>query len=235
MSTAGPVVFSWTEQERHLLGVLVSPDCDVETVVPKDPNPSDLWDSLTLCLRVHRYAERISGKLKPLIGRFLLLAKNHPESYEDNGYKSYGSFVKDYVVGAMQMSRSSLYDCRMLAERLPDLTPEQFQELGITKAKVLSSFTRSGDPGFPKYLAEAQERTATGFLQWAVEKNLIENGHLNPRVIVIQADEALDVRWQAFCQTPQIQAWVGSAAPCVILDALMSEALSSWLVEEVRG
>jgi hypothetical protein len=120
----------------------------------------------------------------------------------------------------------------MIAERLPDLTPTQVEELGITKTKTLASFVKSSDSSFAGYLEMALDNTATEFLKICVERGLVENGALHPVVIVIQADEVLDTRWQAFCQAPEIQAWVGSAAPCVILDALMSEALSSWLVEE---
>jgi len=231
MTSAQPVKFTWTESERSLLGALVNPDCDVYAAVPKDPDPSELFENLSLVLRVHRYATRISGKLKPVIGRFLLLAKQFPESYRDQGFATYGAFVRDYCCDALGLSRSALYEAKMLAERLPDLTPQQVDDLGVTKTKILASFTRSGDPSFAGYLLEAQEHTATGLLKRCIERGLIENGADHPVCIVIQSNAAVHERWEEFSSRPETQAFVGSSSLGAILDAMIMECSASWFSE----
>lgn len=216
--------FTLTESDGELLAELLQPGVALTEVIPPQPVDLDLcWNQLSVCLRTLDNAQKVVAKLKPVIGRFLRIAKDNPEFYLRKGYPTYEKFLTNYVGATMNMSRSVLYECRMIAENLPDLTPDEYWILGSTKAKDLARFTKSSDPSFGRYLQEANDRPAMEFRKWCEEQNLIESGETVPVVIVIQANEKVQKMWNEFIEMPEVHAKVGSANHGAILEHLIME------------
>lgn len=224
MSSHYVLDFVLTEKEGELLAEILQPNVSPKDLVPQRPLDLDIcWERLSVCLRTLGYAQKIVAQLKPIIGRFLRIAKDNPEFYLRKGYSNYEKFLTEYVGATMNMSRSVLYECRTLAENLPDMTPEEYYELGSTKAKDLARFTKTSDPSFPRYLQEAKDRTALDFRKYCEEQHLIEAGETVPVVIVIQANEKIERMWKEFIELPEVHVKVGTSNPAVILEHLLME------------
>ena len=224
MSQSNILDLTLTESEGELLAEFLQSEVALAEAIP--PRPVDLdrcWEQLEICLLALDKAQRLVAKLKPVIGRFLRIAKDNPEFYLRKGYPTYEKFLTNYVGAAMNMSRSVLYECRTIAENLPDLTPEEYWVLGSTKAKDLARFTKSSDPSFGRYLQEAKDRTAMEFRQWCEEQKLIEAGETAPVVIVIQANEKVQKMWNEFVEMPEVHSKVGTSNHGTILEHLIME------------
>jgi hypothetical protein len=222
------------DDEAQLIATLVQSNAQVSIgEIPANPDPEAVFAQLDLCLRVHRKTEAVTWRLRPLIGKFLSIAKNHPEVYEKHGFATYTDFINLYVCGQMGLSRSALYEARMISERTPSVTPDQYQELGPTKALALARFSRSSDPSFGQFLEEARSRSATSFIKFAEERGLLEKGETKAVVIVIQANDTIAKMWAEFVGLPEVHSHVGSANGGEILKALIQEGYF-WTVPE-RG
>jgi hypothetical protein len=219
------------DDEIQFIEALTTPGYEITVVEESNPDPDRLWDQLDLCLRIHKKAEAAMLRVRPLIGKFLQIAKENPKVYENRGFNNFTDFVNLFVCGQMGLSRAALYETKRVAEKLPSISPEEYAELGPTKALTLAKFTRSSDPSFPSYLAEAKSRTATGFIKWCEDKGMIEEGEMDAATIVIHTTKTIEHEWVNFRSEAAIQAHVGSNNEGEILRALIQEG-HFWIVPE---
>lgn len=200
----------------------------LEAITPIHPDLDTAWSELNRYLRIHQQAESVAIKLRLPIGKILLWARDNPEFYERHGYKTYDSFIRKYVCGVMGLKRSSLYEARLVAERLPDMAPETYEELGPTKVKLLANVTTSKDSTYQPYLDTARKMTAVQFEKWTVERGLIEDGAMETAAIIIRSNKAVEKMWEDFKNLPEVHSRVGSDSAHKILEAMIMEC-SSWI------
>jgi hypothetical protein len=216
--------FSLTSQEHKLLENFLEPTAELQVLIPHSPEDLDIaWDQLSVCLRTMAYAERVSTMLKPVIGRFLMIAQENPEFYLRKGFPNYDKFLTNYVTPLLGLKRSALYECRMIAKNLPDLTSQEYYALGPTKAKDLAAVTKSSNSDFPELMKTANDMTVMEFKKFLEEKKLREAGETIPVVIVIQANEKVEKMWKEFIGMPEVHSKVGTENPGTILEHLIME------------
>lgn len=217
------VAAEFTEDDAQFVQALGEEAVTLLYPIPELPDLEQAWQMLSQVLRVHSKAEDITLKLRPMIGKLLEWAKNHPEFYQRKGYPRFKDFIKEFVVRTMKLGKSSLYQAKMLAERLPSLTPQQYVELGPTKAGILASYARDTDPSYPEYLEAARAMSAVNFERWSVEHGLIEAGQHEATSIAFISSKIISDQWDAFKVDPIVHARVGTGAADRIFEAMMQE------------
>jgi hypothetical protein len=221
-----------TTDEQALLRELLEEDSQIEVVVPASSSGEWLYGGLETCCKALNYLDRQSNRLKPIIGRMLLLIQKDPEIYRSRGYRNFEDFLLRGVCEAMQLSRSNLYEVKRLASKWPNLSLEKYEQLGPTKLNVLSKFTDQSCVNHEKYIDKALSMTATKFRSWAEEQKLIAEGEATPVVITIATTQDIASLWQSFVNDGRIQSYCGSASHGVILARLIQECSIEWMAQE---
>lgn len=223
--------FSFSPAESELIRALADKSSEVSILLPDHKGNLDVaWKQLELCLQVNKGIDNVSRKLRPIIGRILVWARSNPEFYERKGYRTYDVFIKEYVCGVMGLGRTTLYQERFIAERLPDLTPEELVELGPSRANALAEIVSSKDSNFEEVLARAKNSTAVGLTKWAAEKGMADaGGSMETAAIMIRSNKTVEKMWDEFKEIPEVHAYVGSEKAHLILEKLLMEAYGVWL------
>lgn len=219
----------FTPEQAALIEVLHSGEMELSAPIPENLDLDETWGQLHNLLSIHRIADDLAIRLRPLIGKFLVWAKVNPEFFRRQGYESYDQFINRYVCGAMKLSRSTLLQARRIADNLPELTSAEFAQIGITKAYQLSGICKSSDPSFQVYLEAAKSHTIDGLTKWAEERKALHEGEAQAVVIVIRTNAYIAGMWEEFSRTPEVHSKVESAIPGKILEALIQEGMS-WIV-----
>ena len=82
-----------TTAEQTFIQGLIDPTTSIEAVVPAEVNPESFWHGLTICCRAMKLMRRMVERLRPVIGRMLVVAQQNPEVYQQKGYRTYEDFL----------------------------------------------------------------------------------------------------------------------------------------------
>ncbi len=214
--------------EEKMLQGLLDPKARIELVIPETFGPTELWENLQLCGKAIGYLERTATRLKPVLGRILLLIQQHPESYNNRGYTSFDTFVIDELCGKMGVSRAYVYEAKMLAVKWPRLSIAHFEQIGSRKLALLSRFTDQSQSGHTKWLKEAERHTLTELREIAETQKLITKGEDRPAVIVISTTADVVSEWQRWCANENVQKSAESDNAGMILMRMMQEITGDW-------
>lgn len=226
------IEISFSEYETQLIGALVDENgtSEVQDLLPIKENDLDkddlesAWTQLDFCLRVNRRAEDIIRKIRPIIGRMLVWAKENPEFYQRKGFAKYEHFISRYVCGITGLKRSTLYASRFVAERLKGVSAEILVELGPSKSATLAGMAKSTDSTFPELLARAINSTEADLRKFADVKTIGGGtAGMETDVIMIRCDKETFEFWEDTKECPEVHAVVGSDKAYKILNAMMAE------------
>lgn len=217
-----------TTKEQAVLRELLDPTAKIEIILPKEIDTDILWQNLQLCARAVGYLERTSSRIKPVIGRLLLLVQERPEIYQRQGYRTFDEFLVEGIEAKLGASRAFLYGAKRLSEKWGSLPAKEIDAVGTSKLALLSRFTDQTQPNHPKFLKEAKKRTLVELRQWAEEQNLIGDGETEKAVIVIHTTKAVAKEWQSFSNENAMQEGAGTDDQGQILLRMMQECRSTW-------
>src|SRR2546430_2117083 len=116
-------------EEHTLLMNLLDPATTVETVIPQNIAPDELWKTLTITCKAAGYVDWVSLRLRPLIGRALMMARANSGFWLNRGYETFQDFIKRCVCEQLGLGRTTLYDALLIAEKFPTLQPAEFQQI----------------------------------------------------------------------------------------------------------
>jgi len=222
-----------TTEEQSLVRGLLDPEATLEIAVPDTVNADDFWNSLGVCCKAMKVMRRMTERLRPVIGRMLLVAQKNPDIYTGKGYATFESFITDGVCEHLGLSRSDAYEAKRIAEHWPGLTPEEYAEVGSVKMTMITRVTNGTSKLGRKLIEQAKGLSVKDFRRILETRGLVSRGEFQGAVIVINTNQEIARHWTEFAGTAEIQAYCGTADHGLILKHMMEEC-SSWLAEGGR-
>jgi hypothetical protein len=219
-----------SEQEQSLLKELLRPGASIEAVIPPDATAEDMWNTLDACVRGLKMLEVRTLRLKPIIGRLLLMFENKPSLYKTLGYETYSEFMNKGVYELLGLHRTSAYEGKLVARDWPQITPDQYAtKIGPKKLNVLSKFTNGRNSTAEHWIKAAETMKVSELQQCVEQRGLIAKGETIGAVITIKTNRDFYARYFEFMEDGRVQSVVGSKSHDKILEAMISEVFDEWI------
>ena len=217
-------------EENMLLRELLRPGASIEVLIPTDAEPEELWKTLDACVRGLGLLEARMCRLKPIIGRILLIFENKPSLYKALGFETYSAFLDNGVYGALGLHRTSAYEGKLVARDWPQIGPDRYAKaLGPKKIAILSKFVKGSSPNSESWLQTAESMKVSELREYCVQRGFIERGETVGAVITITASRSIYDEWKEFCSDGRVQSKVGTKDHGKILRAMIQECSAEWL------
>src|SRR5215472_16387690 len=133
----------FTPEEQDIFRQLTTTTLAPNQLIPMDMDPARAWKNLLIASKLVRAAEEAIAKLKPYIGRLLVLVRENPFLYEEHGYRTFNDFMTDGMPALFKISRAEAYNCLKVARELGFLSADQLTEIGFAKLNVLASIVKN--------------------------------------------------------------------------------------------
>jgi hypothetical protein len=223
-----------TTNEQAIIKAMLDPEASIEVVVPDDIDPEKFWSSLAACCRAVTKMRRLVERLRPIIGRMLLVAQENPAIYEDKGYRTYEDFLRRGVCENLGLSRSDAYEAKRVAQKWPSLTPEEYAQIGSVKMSLLSRVADERTGRGRKLLEKAKALSIRDLRTELEKKALIERGEFQGAVIVINTTRTIADQFERFVSLPEVQAHCETSDRGAILGHMIEECEVEWTAQSSR-
>lgn len=210
-----------TPDEHALIKELLRPGVTVEAVIPADATGEELWSTLDACVRGYHLLEARMLRLKPIIGRILLMFENKPSLYKDLGYDTYSDFTRRGVYDKLGIHHANAYECVLVARDWKQLGPDRYPKIGPKKLNILSKYATGRDPNAEALLQTAERMKVREFQEWSVQRGFIERGETEGATITITTNQAIAKHYRSFFGDGRVHSIVGTKDHGEILKALM--------------
>jgi hypothetical protein len=214
-------------EERNILSDLVSPDTEVQAVAA-DLGPDKLWEAIQVTVRIYASTKKAQAQLKPVIGKLLIELEKFPEIYQSRGYRTFDEFMSLGGPQLLGMPRSECYRAKRLSATWPNLTPEDFSEIGEQKLYALSTFTSYSDPKAEHWLDVARASTHDQLLDTISQSGENTKGNLVPAQISFTTSLELKTAINEYFSNTAAQSVVGTSDRGSMLMAAIAVARSDW-------
>jgi hypothetical protein len=230
---------SLSPNELRLVEELVrANDKSARELIPDPIAPNDLWSTLSAACKVLAKTEEAKTRLKPLIGRMLILIERKPELYQTQGFSNFNDFMTNGVWKLYRISRAEAYNMKKIAEELGNISTDVITEIGVSKANlVASALRRQITDGTPREIADRKQKDWLEKARHAsydelklmvYDSNLAEKGELDHSTIIIESTKDVATRWKSFRRDPAIKGISETDQPGVLLNRMMDECESTW-------
>lgn len=207
-------------------------------LIPDSINADDLWRTLSAACKVLQKTEEAKTRLKPLVGRMLILIERKPELFTAQGFRNFNDFMTNGVWNLFSISRAEAYNMKKIAEELGTVSSDVITEIGVSKTNLIAKALRERiTTGTPAAIAEKtrnfwleQGKTCSyDELKLRVyDANLAEKGELEHATIIIESTKDVAERWRAFRRDPAIKGISETEQPGMLLARMMDECESTW-------
>jgi hypothetical protein len=243
------VLKALSPEENDIISKLVSSDESAEQLIPEDIAVSQLWQYLNLSAKMIYQAQEAISRLKPILGRLLIILEKHPELYRSYGYETYDDFMSRGMPQMFGVSRSESYAAKKIGKALSFLDQEELTKIGFSKANALASaLNRVITPDMTVDMVEEKrqewvKRATDGgslaeFKIQMVSDGLIEPGETEYVVLALRVNRSTRDHWAKFCNNPDVKSYCETTEQGTILERLMQEAEGEWtarLSDSARG
>lgn len=243
-----PGVTLMTDDDAAIFKALMSTKEAANVIIPDDISTDDLLRYLSVTAKAINKAQDAMTRLKPFLGRILLVAKER-KLWKDLGYSSYDDWMTRGVRDLYGVNRTDGFACVKIAETLGFLPTEKVEELGFSKLSVLATaIRRSTDEGMPVEMREArtsewvkaaEEHTVREFKDLIVTKGYADKGELDAKVpLMLMVNPEQKKFLDEFVGCPEVQSYCGSSDAGTILVRSAEEARGEWtaqVADSLRG
>lgn len=222
-----------SDQAQALLKELVRPGVKIDAIIPADATAEKLWDTLTICAQGYHLLQSRMDRLKPIIGKILLIFKDKPDLYTELGYRNFEEFRNKGVGEKLGLHRTTLWETQVIANDWPQLVaePDRYTKIGRAKLNILSKYANGRDANAEALLKMASSMSTTEFRQYSEQRGLITPGQCLPATIVINCDVDTFRHWKHLVGDGRVHSVVGSAREDIILEAMIDNCRHEWIEE----
>jgi hypothetical protein len=230
-------LLQFSEKDRSVLAAVLDSTSSINVVIPEEIDSDKLWETMETCCRVAGAVSKASDRIKPIIGRLLVVLKDHPEVYQDRGYSSYEDFMCRGMNELFGISRTEAYACRKVAERFPSLSVDEFNQIGVRKLYVLAAATREGDKNAKELVEKAKdpEVNRSDLIEYAATLQHMAAGEFEITKVTITVTKETAQMWKDFIASKEVQAFAGNgtdpATDGGIFRRMLEECAGEWLVQ----
>jgi hypothetical protein len=226
------------QQEHQLLTELLRPGTAITAVIPEDATAAELWTTLSACTHGLALLEMRVLRLKPIIGRVLMIFESKPSLHKSLGYDTYSEFLAKGVFEKLGLHRTSAYQGVLAAKHWPQLGPDQYAKVGPKRLEILSKFATGSSPNAAQWLETAASMTVTNFREYVEQRGFLQPGEALGTTFTIHTNLARAKVFKAFFTDGRIQSVVGSKEWDVVLECMIREFQQEWVdkweAEEAR-
>lgn len=241
MDTRELISTETTADEAMLLPEIMATDKSPNDFIPNDTSVDLLRQYLSITSKAYLRAQDAVGKLKPFLGRILVLYKQHPELYTSKGYNTYDSWMSDGVRREHGLNRGQAYECVNIAEQCGHLSSGIISGLGFSKLNTVAKIVKQSVGS--EMSIEMRQQKADDWVQVALEPgmtvarlkeiaeeaNVVEIGSLEPRVVVsIPVNPETLLFWEAFSSSPEVKVYCGTEDKGTIFERALQECSTEW-------
>lgn len=137
---------------------------DIQLNIPEDAKLGDIEKTLQLAITGYKRLAEASERLKPIIGRILLVVQERklwkPE------YKNFTEFIDKKVVEEMGLGRSNAFDALRIARAFPTMSNDEYQRYGASRLLEASKITDEAQDNYKDVLMNASKITLDEFKQF---------------------------------------------------------------------
>jgi hypothetical protein len=222
-----------TPKERALLTEITKSDSTVEVVIPPEIDPADwMFTASVVCKGLVR-AQIQEQSLLVVLGRLLIIARDNPSIYKDNGYEGFEDFLAGEIRTKWGVSRSTCYESMGAAEfaARAGLTGGDVKEIGRVKMREIVKVIQEGEEGKAatrKLIAKAKESTVEDFRQHLDNQYHVSRGDTIGARISFGSSKTVEKMWRDWIENPDVQEYAQSGKPDRILKKMI-EYCSEWL------
>ncbi len=227
-----------TDDERTVVKAVLDDDSRLDVAIPLDMPAERLWAGLCGSAKIQQGAASASDKIKPILGRFLIVLQDYPEIYQSEGYRTYEDFMRKGLKEKFGISRTEAYACRKVAEKFPSLTPTEFKQIGVGKLYALASLTHDGDRNSTLLIEKAKdpETSKRQLEEYAAELTHRNSNEIRLTDVRITVTRETSEYWKAMVKSPEIQAYCSAAtgepaSEGTIFRSALEEAVTEWTTQ----
>lgn len=221
----------FSESESKILAsVLQDEESSLDVIIPEQMDPDALWASLETCSKMNRIVTTAGAKIKPALGRMLIVLRQYPALYLSRGYKNYDDFLSRGMEELFGICRSEAYNCIGIAETFPQITQKEFCEIGVSKLQIAARAVRENPNCVDTVLevAKQPEMNVSSFKSYVAELTGRDVRDFDYEEIKIITSKSIAEHWNHFIRNKYVQQIVGSDRPGEILECMMGECLPEW-------
>jgi hypothetical protein len=228
-------------KERRIVVDILNTSETAEQLIPDTIAPEDLWEKLSATAKALERIGRAISRLKPFLGRMLIVLQKYPDLYKDLGYPNFNEFMTRGCEELFGVSRSEAFACKRIAEVFGNaLTPGQMEEIGLSKLSIAATAVKKRiDDGMPQEIKDkqinywveaAKTDTFFGLKERIADQGLVDAGELEMKSLVLYLREEVREQFLEFRRNPWVVSTAGAGTDSAVLLRMMEEC-SSWQSE----
>lgn len=140
---------------------LVTGKEEINLDIPEGALLGDIETTLGIAITGYRRLSDAAEKLKPIIGRILLVISNR-RLYRP-AFKTFTDYVESVVVGKMGFGRTNAFEALRIAKAFPSLTAAEYQDFGASRLLLATQVTDETDPQYKAILETSKAGTVDEF------------------------------------------------------------------------
>lgn len=141
---------------------------EIQLNIPDDAKLLDVEKTLQLAITGYKRLSEASERLKPIIGRILLVVQERKLWKPD--YKNFTEFLDKKVVDEMGLGRSNAFDALRIARAFPTMSNEDYQRYGASRLLEAAKITDEAQEDYKQILQDASKMTVEEFKQKVKEQ-----------------------------------------------------------------
>lgn len=229
-------LFRIPSETSRLLKVVLDTEADIDLVIPKEATPQQLFKQLETCCRSYSLLDNAQARLRPVIGKLLALCQEHPETYLEQGLDYYDiktkrqAKVEDfqtflrYVSKQFGFARTKAYEELRTVKQWPDLTLNEYAQIGTAKFAILNSAGyHQKDSGSKQVLQQAKKMTISQLRSYTEQVRHLPKGDTIGAIISFGTTRTIKTLWENTIRDPKTIEVVESENPGRILEAILQE------------
>lgn len=220
-----------TQEENELLKALLRPGASIDAIIPEDPDPKELWKTLDACTKGLDLLTKRALRLRPIIGRILMIFESKPSLYKELGYESFTQFIKKGVYEELGLHRTAGFESLLVARKWPQISSDRYANgIGPKKINLLSKAGVTGKSPNAEMLLQTAEKMKVGeFAQYMEQRGMLAPGEGTGVTITIHSNRSIYSLWKQAVNDGRVHSIVGSKEHDKILEAMLAECYSDWI------
>lgn len=220
--------FEYTIAAKREVGEIINSALPAEEVFPlRGWTFENYHRTLDMFCKGFSSVRDFHNRVKMMLGRLLVIAYEQPSLYKEAGHQNYEQFLLD-LQQRFGICRAEMYDCRKIAAIFPELRPQEYADIGVSKLKVASRVLTPSSS--QKEKDRVLELVRAGSYKEAVASveatYSLDAGHHEMEVITIITAGSVKKQWLEFIARPEVHSYFGSDKPGGILAAMMETVAS---------
>lgn len=190
-----------TSDSTELVRLAIGSDT-IDVNIPDSADLASVEGTLHMAVSGYLQLAEASERLKPIIGRILLVLSNRRLYRPD--YKNLTDYIERKVVAEYGMSRTSAFEALRIAKAFPSMSASDYQKYGATRLLLTARVSDENDPAYKKLLDESTRVSVDDFANRVKDLTTDTGATAKSFVVSARLPIAWQTHWNALLETAQM-------------------------------